>query len=194
MPTLGPRVRVFLAASLDGFIAGPGHDLSWLPDLRGEDFEGLDVLTYDRFIADVGALLMGRATYDVVRGFDVPWPYAERPVLVASHRPLDDDAPSRVRRVEGPIEAMVAAAKDAAAGRDVYLDGGALIGQACGAGLVDELVVTLAPVALGSGHPLFGGLAAAYRLEVTDVRPHPGGMVQLRLAPAGRGVTGPMGG
>ncbi len=183
MSSAAARVRVYLASSLDGFIAGPGDDLSWLPDLDAGDFESTTALTYDGFMQDVGALLMGRGTYDVVRGFDVPWPYDGRPVLVASTRPLDDDPPPGVRRVEGTIEALVSQAKAAAGGRDVYLDGGVLIGQACAAGLVDELVLTLAPVALGGGHPLFAGLETAYRMRVAEIHPHPGGMVQLRLVP-----------
>lgn len=181
-----PRVRVYIATSLDGFIAGPDDDLAWLdtPDPEG-DLPPSDpgALEYDAFIADVGALLMGRRTYDVVRGFDVPWPYGDRPVLVPTHRPLDDGAPATVRRVEGSIEELVALAKEAAAGRDVYLDGGVLIRQAAEAGLIDELTVTVAPIALGSGYPLFAGMGSPYPLRIISHHTYAGGMVQLRLVP-----------
>jgi dihydrofolate reductase len=181
--TSTPRVRVFLAMSLDGFIAGEGDDLSWLPDPPYEDMGSPEALTYEQFIADVGALLMGRGTYDVVRGFDVEWPWGERPVLVASRRALDAEAPPTVRRVEGPIEELVAEARRAASGRDVYVDGGILVRQAVAAGLVDEMTIGIAPVALGSGHPLFAGLEERSRWTITEVHRSLGGMVQLRMVP-----------
>lgn len=177
------RVRVYLASSLDGFIAGANDDLSWLPDEPPEADPEPGVLTYEAFIADVGALLMGRRTYDVVQGFGVEWPWGDRPVLVASHRELDAGAPETARRVEGPIAELVRQAQAAAGGRDVYLDGGVLIRQACEAGLVDDLTITLAPVALGSGHPLFAGLSRPYAMKVVEVHRYHAGMIQLRLEP-----------
>jgi dihydrofolate reductase len=177
------RIRVYLASSIDGFIAGPGDDLSWLPEPDSDAPLDDRALDFASFIHDVGALLMGRRTYDVVRAFDVPWPYADRPVLVATRRDLDEGAPHTVTRVEGPIDQLVSRAREAAAGKDVYLDGGELIRQACEADLVDELTITLAPVALGEGRPLFTGISARYPMSVVSVHPFPGGMVQLRLEP-----------
>jgi len=179
------RVRVYIATSLDGFIAGEGDDLSWLPTPEPDEAIDPGALTYETFMADVGALLMGRRTYDVVRGFDA-WPYGDRPVLVASHRDLDHDAPCGARRVDGPIAAIVAEAREAAAGRDVYLDGGVMIRQACAANLVDDLVITMVPVALGKGQSLFAGLEQRYGMQLVDVALFPGGMVQLRLVPVSR--------
>jgi dihydrofolate reductase len=178
-----PRVRVFLAMSLDGFIAGDDDDLSWLPEPPYDDAGSPDALTWERFMDDVGALLMGRGTYDVVRGFDVDWPWGDRPVLVATHRDLDEGAPVPVRRIEGTIDHLVTEAKRAAAGKDVYIDGGILVRQACDAGLVDEMTISIAPVTLGSGHPLFAGLADRLRWTIEEVHRSLGGMVQLRLTP-----------
>jgi len=108
------RVRVYVASSLDGFIAGPGDDLSWLPTPGGAHDEAAnergtdpDALEYEDFIATVGALLIGRGTYDVVRGFGGSWPYGDRAVLVATHRALDDDPPATVRPVQGSIAALI---------------------------------------------------------------------------------------
>lgn len=182
------RVRVYIATSLDGFIAGPGDDLSWLPG-SDEMSAGLEdatrggELTYEAFMADVGALLMGRRTYDVVRGFDVPWPFEDHPVLVATRRPLDPGAPATVRAVAGDIRDMVSLALETAGRRDVYLDGGRLIRQAAEADLIDDLTVTVAPVALGEGLPLFAGLSRRYPLEILSHHSSPGGMVQLRMRP-----------
>jgi dihydrofolate reductase len=88
-----------------------------------------------------------------------------------------------VRAVEGSIEALIEAAKEAAGGLDVYVDGGTLIRQACEAGLVDDLTITVAPIALGAGHPLFAGLSAPYVMRLVEVNIYHAGMVQLRLVP-----------
>ena len=183
MSDRGSRVRVFIACSLDGFIAGEGDDLSWLPDPP----EGVDH-GYHAFMVDVGAMLMGRATYDVVAGFLArgeveAWPYGDTPVLVATHRPLDS-VHGAARAVGGSIDELVEAALAAAGGRDVYLDGGALIRQALDAGRVDELIVSVIPVVLGAGAPLFAGVERRRTLELLGAETYPGGVVQLRYAPA----------
>ncbi len=170
-------VRVFIATSLDGFIAGPDHDLSWLPDPRpGEDFG------YGAFMARTGAILMGRSTYEIAAGFDA-WPYGDTPVLVATRRELDEPAAPTVEPVSGTPEELVGLAHEAAVGRDIYLDGGDLIRQVLDARLVDELTITIIPVILGAGFPLFTGAARrTLRLESTSL--FEGGILQLRYAPA----------
>ena len=177
MPT--QRVRVFIASSLDGFIAGEGDDLSWLP---AAEPDGSDH-GYGQFMAQVGALLMGRRTFDVVAGFEGPWPYGEKPVLVATRRPMTAPNPA-VRAVEGSIASLLQQAKQAAGERDIYLDGGELIRQALDEGLVDELVVTLIPAILGRGHPLFAGVQQRQSLKLLSSEALAGGLVQLTLQPA----------
>lgn len=176
-----PRVRVFLAQSLDGFIAGPNDDLSWLPQPDPSEGPDADDGGFGAFLAEVGALLMGRRTFDVVSGFDGPWPYGERPVLVATHRALEADVPF-AHAVEGAIEAMVDLARAAAKEKDVYLDGGALVRQALDAGLVDEITLTVVPVVLGAGVPLFAGIAKQHRLDLERIRTVSEGLVQLTYA------------
>jgi dihydrofolate reductase len=172
------RVRVYIATSLDGFIAGEHDDLSWLPQ---PDPEHADDHGYAAFMASVGALLMGRRTYEVVRGFGA-WPY-ERPVLVASTRPLAQPMPTGARAVRGDIHAMIEEALEAAAGRDVYLDGGTLIRAALDAGLIDELIVTIVPAILGRGIPLFAGAAQRHNLQLQSSTAYRSGLVQLRYCP-----------
>ena len=174
-------VRVYVASSLDGFIAGVEDDLSWLPSPN--EAEGADYGWGD-FFANIGALLMGRRTYDVVTGFDA-WHYEDRPVLVATARPLEKARPT-VRAVGGTIDEMVGLAKRAAAGRDVYLDGGNLIRQALDAELVDEITVTVVPVVLGEGVALFAGTSHRHELELTANRDLGAGLVQLTYRCKGR--------
>jgi dihydrofolate reductase len=170
------RARVFIACSLDSFIAGPEGDLSWLVgDESAEGDSEPGAVAYDAFIRDIGAMLICRRTHDAVLGFGGPWPYGDLPVLVATTRPLDPPA----RAVSGPLDEMLQVAKEAANGKDVYVDGGDLIRQILDAGLIDDMIVTIAPHILGRGHPLFAGTAAPHRLEFTGHYRYGAGMVQL---------------
>ena len=165
----GP-VRVFIASSLDGFIAGLGDDLSWLPADGGEDHG------YAEFMAGTAALLIGRTTYDVVLGFD-EWPYGDTPVFVATSRPLDPLVPT-VRVVRGEPGSMLAAVREVTTG-GVYVDGGVLIRQFLSAGLIDELTVTVVPCILGAGTPLFAGVGERHRLTLLGSRAYESGLVTL---------------
>jgi dihydrofolate reductase len=161
---MSARVRVYIACSLDGFIAGPDDDLSWLPqeaNIEAQSDSG--AVGFDEFLSDVGALLMGRRTYDVVTRLTETLPYGERPILVATNREIEEPLPW-VQEVQGSISEMIEEALKAANGKDVYLDGGNLIRQGLEAGRVDELIITMVPRLLGQGVPLFTGLAAIENL------------------------------
>ena len=192
---IASRICVYIACSLDGFIAGPEGDLSWLPggdpgtdtaeapDPTGPPRpERDDPLEYEDFIASVGAILMGRTTYDAVSSFDFSWPYGDLPVLVATTKPLASH-PRTVRAVSGDISTLIRAARTAAGGADVYLDGGNLIRQALDAELIDEMVVTFVPVTLGSGHALFAGTTKRHKLEFESAQPYGPGLLQVRVRP-----------
>jgi dihydrofolate reductase len=169
-------VRVFIACSLDGFIAGPDDDLSWLPD---DPPEGVD-WGYDAFMAGTDALLMGRGTWDVVAGFDT-WPYGETPVFVATTRPLQTER-TNVHAVSGTPAELLDTVRDAVGDGGIYLDGGVLIRAFLDAGLVDELTVSIVPVVLGAGHPLFAGATRRHAFDVEEAVDR-AGLVQLRLKP-----------
>lgn len=169
-------VRVFIATSLDGFIAGEDDDLSWLPhpEPGGEDYG------YGEHMAQTAAILMGRRSYDVVAGFDGPWPYDDTPVFVATSRPLEPAAPT-VTAIQGETAADLLAAVQAQVGSGgIYVDGGALIRSLLDAGLVDELTITVIPVILGRGLPLFAGAAFRHDLELLGSEDYENGLVQLR--------------
>jgi dihydrofolate reductase len=187
MPSNG-RVRVYIACSLDGFIAGPGGDLSWLPGADPDasapvaSSQEPGAVEFDEFFADVGAILKGRATYEVVDGFGGPWAYGEVPVLVATGRSLNASRPT-VTAVSGDIEELIETARTAAKDNDVYLDGGNVIRQALDAGLVDEMIITFVPVILGSGHALFAGATKRHELQFRGHHTLRPGMFQVRATP-----------
>lgn len=172
------RVLVYLGCSLDGCIAGPGHDLSFLHEYAPDE-HARGGLGFEDFLAGIGALLMGRRTYQVPLDHDA-WFYGDRPVLVATHHPLPP-APKGglARAVQGPIGELIAEAKAAAGGKDVYLDGGDLVRQGLDAGLVDGLCLRFLPVVLGRGIRLWDGLAARCDLQYEPPVMHGGQMVQL---------------
>ena len=175
-----PRTRIFCATSLDGFLAGPDGDLSWLPGATADSEPTTSDGGFAAFLEGVGAILMGRRSWDVVAGFPGPLPYGDRPLLVATHRPLVAPSPE-VRPVCGPIAALIAEARAAAGPRDVYLDGGALIRQAIDADLVDDATVTVIPVILGHGIPLFAGIAVRRRVAWVPAAAREDGFVQWRI-------------
>ena len=176
------RVRVYMGCSFDGFIAGPDHDISWLDESYSADDDlkpDPDVLTFERFMSEVGAMLMGRTTYGIVERFG-QWHYGETPVIVATHRPLAPMAET-IQAAAGPIEELVERAKALAGEKDVYLDGGDLVRQALNAGLVHEMTITFLPVLLGKGVRLFDDLASITKLQFVAHSAHEGGFLQVTV-------------
>ncbi len=167
------RFRFYTASSLDGFLADPAHGLEWLFAVdQGDELDGI----YQRFLGEVGAMVMGASTYLWMRGHEMPdaakwheW-YAGRPAFVVTHRDLPLLDGVDLRPVSGDVRAIAEAAGEAAEGKDVWIVGGGdLVGQFADAGLLDELIVGIAAVTLGSGAPLLPRRIESDRLRLTDV-------------------------
>lgn len=165
------KASVFIATSLDGFIARADGDLDWLPAGGGEPHG------YDEFIASVDALVIGRKTYETVLAFET-WPYGHRPVFVLSTRALAP-APTGavVERMSGDPAEIVSRLAERGI-RHIYVDGGITIQRFLRAGLLQRLVITRIPVLLGAGIPLFGDLPHDIWLEHVTTRAFAGGLVQ----------------
>lgn len=163
------EVVYYVAASVDGYIATPDGSVDWLSPFHtaGEDHG------YAAFLATLGGIVMGRRTFDQVRGFG-PWPYPGLDCRVVTSRPLLD-APDRVTPVASPADAMAGWGD-----RRVWLVGGtALLDGFRAARLVSEYHVFVMPVLLGAGVPLFHpGPAASLRL--VRVGSLPSGAVEFR--------------
>ena len=150
------RLLYSATMSLDGYIAGPGGDMSWLAEhLGGEN------PTADRLLASVGALLVGNTTFggdDPNRGTDREGAFGgayQGPVFVLTHRPPADPPPG-VRFV-GDLHEAVAQAEDAAGDTYVNVLGANVAEQCIEAELLDEVLIFIAPVLLGDGVPLYRG-------------------------------------
>jgi dihydrofolate reductase len=166
------KASVFIATSLDGFIARQDGGLDWLPADGGEPHG------YDEFIATVDAIVMGRKTFEIVLAFDA-WPYGPKPVVVLSSTPSKLKAPADVacEFMSGSPPEIVARLTRRGM-KHLYIDGGVTIQRFLQAGLIQRLIITRIPVLLGSGIPLFGPLAHDIRLEHVATRSYPSGMVQ----------------
>jgi dihydrofolate reductase len=145
------RTVYYTATSLDGFIATADHSLDWLLSRR---VDPTGPMGYDGFIAGVGAIAMGASTYLWVREHDPQW-MPERPAWVFTHRDLPPLQGADLQFTADDPAWVHAAMGAAAGGRDVWIVGGGdLAGQFADRGLLDEVVVSLAPVTLGGGAPL----------------------------------------
>ncbi len=166
------KASVFIATSLDGFIARQDGGLDWLP---ADDCEPHG---YDEFIASVDAIVIGRKTFETVLSFG-DWPYGKKRVIVLSTRPSDLTAPSGAvcEFMAGPPHEIVAALAQLGL-KHLYVDGGVTIQRFLEAGLIQHLTITRIPVLLGSGIPLFGPLPHDIRLQHVATRSFAHGMVQ----------------
>jgi dihydrofolate reductase len=162
------------AASLDGYIAGPGGDMSWLSEHVGAPNPAAE-----RLLAGVGALLVGRRTYDgddPNRGTDAEGAFGgqyDGPAVVLTHRPPASAPPGTVFATD--LHSAVTAAREAAGERYVTILGADVAAQCLAAGLLDEVLVFVAPVLLGDGTPLFPQRPGEPRValeSIADDTPH----------------------
>lgn len=168
-------VTLFIASSLDGYIAGPDDDLSWL--FTDADYGFLD------FFADTQALIMGKGTYHVVRTFG-DWPYPGKATYVVSRQdPVEISTPdtfSYEGELPGLLERITADGHE-----HVWLvGGGQLVRSFLNAKLVDRIVVSVHPVLLGTGVALFPGGFPKTRLVLENAEAYDSGLVQLTYSVA----------
>ena len=167
-------IVVYAATSLDGFLAGPGDDLSWLPQGGGET-------DYEEFFAGVGAVVMGRRTWEILPTLG-PYPYGDVPAYVLS-RTLPPERRGPVTVTAAPPEQLAAELRDGE-GVAWLMGGGGLFGAFAAADLVDEWIITVVPCLLGDGIPLVPPGTPRRPLALTGRREFAGGLVQLRYVPS----------
>ena len=162
------KCSVYIATSADGFIAKPDGDIEWL--LRSEyDDAGKIGLVYNEFISTVDAIVMGRHSFEKVLTFD-EWYYEGTEVIVLTTQNLKvpENLTGKVRFESGPPQEIVV--KLANEGKEhLYIDGGITIQRFLEAKLIDELTITVIPILLGSGIPLFGNGGMEQPLELIEI-------------------------
>ncbi|MBL4891714.1 MAG: dihydrofolate reductase [Rhizobiaceae bacterium] len=169
---------VFCATSLDGFIAGKNHTLDWLDEANTTVTKGEDC-GYQAFMDSIDALVMGRNTFEKVLTFG-NWPYANKPVIVLSSHTLDipENIAKTVSHSSKTPKELCARLEEEGYKR-LYIDGGITIQRFLAAGLIDDLTITLIPMILGGGIPLFGDLENNVQIKHTKTKTFDFGFVQL---------------
>ncbi|MBN2047455.1 MAG: dihydrofolate reductase [Anaerolineaceae bacterium] len=172
------RCSVFIATSLDGYIARPDGKIDWLDEANALIPAGEDC-GYGAFISTVDAIVMGRKTFEQVLTFG-EWPYGEMPVIVMSRqlRALPEGVPQTVSLSHEEPRVLIEQLAQRGL-QQLYVDGGRTIQSFLAEGLIDDLTITLIPVVLGSGLPLFGPMANDLHLQLTYSRTYDFGLVQL---------------
>lgn len=167
--------KVFIATSLDGFIADEHGSVDFLyryPEPPGED------MGYYNFMASVDALLMGRKTFETVLGFGVEWPYT-KPVYVWSStlKRVPSNLEGKVHLVNGTLSQVISQLHELNH-VNLYIDGAKTIQSFLNEDLIDEMTITIIPILLGAGIPLFKSVTKERSFKCIVSKTYPHGVVQ----------------
>ena len=167
------KLILYIASSLDGFIAGPADDLSFLNPMHveGEDYG------YGEFISGVDTVIVGRRTYDWVINQGVDFPHKDKAcyIITSEEKPSEGN----LNFYTGDLKALVNQLKGEN-GKNIFCDGGAkVVNSLLKEKLFDELIISVVPVLLGDGVMLFQGQRPTQQLKLKEVKNYPSGMVQL---------------
>jgi dihydrofolate reductase len=168
------KASVFIATSLDGFIAREDGTLDWLP---GADGSAVEEHGYETFMSTVDVIIMGRHTYEKVLTFG-EWPFGKRQVVVLASRPAAAAPSGATVEVMNASPRMVVTRLEEQGVHHAYVDGGRTIQAFLVEGLIQRLIITRVPVLLGRGIPLFGPLSRDVALRHLRTRDFPSGLVQ----------------
>lgn len=170
------KVKLYIATSLDGYIARKDHKLDWLDNIPHPENEDYG---YQAFYDSVDTVIMGRATYEVVLGFGVDWPYPDCQSIVFSRSSEVNITTPKTQLVNEDIKTYINQLKQQE-GKDIWLVGGGnLLTAFLNESLVDEIIISLTPVIIGEGIPLFPNTPKETKLKLTDCQHYSSGMVNL---------------
>jgi len=147
--------KVFIATSLDGYIADENDGIDWLHNIPNP--EGND-MGYAAFMKGIDAIIMGRNTFETVCSFDIPWPY-NKPVFVLSNslNVIPSKYENKAQLISGTLKSILDEI-ERMGHRNIYIDGGSTIQSFLRENLIHEMTITRIPILLGKGKPLFGEL------------------------------------
>ncbi len=174
------RTVYYAASTLDGYIADPDDGIEWLTGYQGS-FESDDVKpiesSYSSFIETVGALVSGSLTYEFCLGLET-WPYPGQPYWVLTSRDLPKAEGEDIRIVDGDASELHAEMLESAGDKDLWVVGGGNVAsQFADAGLLDIVHVTVVPLVLGEGKPLFDRGLSGGPMQLLSTTAYDSGMV-----------------
>ncbi len=166
---------VYIATSLDGYIADKNGGIEWLDSIPIPENEDMG---YYKFTNDIDALVMGRTTFETILGFDVDWPY-KKPVFVLSTslNEIPESHKGKAHLVKGTLPEILEQIHNKGCLR-LYIDGGITIQNFLKEDLIDEMIITVFPVPLGGGTPLFSELPKALEFELIGTKVYVDQLVQ----------------
>lgn len=167
------KLILYISCSLDGYIAGPNDDLSFLNpmQLEGEDYG------YQAFVDSVDTVIVGRRTYDWVvnQGYDFPHTDKACYILTSQSRPKEGS----LTFYQGDLKELVQRLKSSNSPKNIFCDGGAqVVHQLLAAQLIDEIILSVVPVLLGAGTRLFNDGRSKQQLELVSSKSFDSGLVQ----------------
>ncbi|MCF0074771.1 dihydrofolate reductase family protein [Dyadobacter sp. CY261] len=167
------KVILYIAASLDGYIASRDEDLSFLSIVEkpGEDYG------YADFIQTVDAVILGRRTYDKVLSFGIGFPHAEKECYIVTRTPRAQEG--NIRFYTSDLQTLIIDLKQRK-GKNIFVDGGAeVVHRMMKDDLIDELIISIIPIFLGDGIRLFQDGRPEQNLELVSSKSFEKGLVQL---------------
>ena len=171
------RITLYVAQSLDGFIADEDGGVGWLETFKDHYEKGVSGESYQEFLQSLDCLIIGAYTYEQILAFE-DWPYGDMPTFVVTHRELSASKES-IRLYTGDLVKLVKGVIPPEY-ENIWLVGGADLAQEfMRLGLVDEIRLSVIPVLLGSGVSLFGNSDTGSALHLTDVTAFKTGIVEL---------------
>ncbi|MEL6972198.1 MAG: dihydrofolate reductase family protein [Bacteroidota bacterium] len=166
---------VFIATSLDGYIAGKNGEIEWLHSIPNPENNDMG---YNALMEEIDAIVMGRTTFETVLGFGIDWPYSKHVIVLSnSLKTVPENLKGKVSLAGGNPK-QVLEGIHAMGYHKLYIDGGTTIQHFLKADLIDELRITTIPILLGGGFPLFGDLSAPLKWEHLDTQVFLGQIVQ----------------
>jgi dihydrofolate reductase len=167
------KVILYIAMSLDGFIAKPDGDISFLSEveLEGEDYG------YSAYLETVDAVILGRKTYEKILSMGIDKPYGEREIFVLTHNPKPGT--NKLTYYSGSLPKLISSLKSKS-GKNIYCDGGAeTVQRLLQDDLIDEFFISIIPILLGDGISLFNKRFQEQKLQLITSKSFEKGLVQL---------------
>ncbi|WP_341224425.1 dihydrofolate reductase family protein [uncultured Arcticibacterium sp.] len=175
---MNKKNSVFIATSLDGYIADINGEIDWLHAIPNPENNDMG---YTEFMSNIDALVMGRTTFETVCGFDIDWPY-QKPVFVLSNTLTKIPAQYEDKAIltKGTLNQILARIH-AKGFYSLYIDGGSTIQNFLKEDLIDEMTITIIPTLLGGGVSLFGELEEKLNFACVDSKIYLDTVVQNRF-------------
>lgn len=166
---------VFIARSLDGFIADKKGEIEWLHSIPNPDNNDMG---YNTLIEYIDAIIMGRTTFETVLGFDIEWPYPKHVfVLSKTLKEVPEKLKDKVTLLNGSPQEILSTVHRKGFYK-LYIDGGSTIQSFLKEDLIDEMRITTIPILLGGGFPLFGDLDSPLSFKHIESKVFLGEVVQ----------------